>query len=279
MSRTDRTSHHLPHRTVFAVTLAMTAVGCSGSTNTATNTPTPATASGTMAGSARTSPFIAGELAATLTADQMSSAHAIAEASMFPSEVLGPEWSLVPPNSYASIPPPPLCDRFNASIYDRSLDPINAYRVFAAPARPNTLLYATIYPSEVVATKYFDDIRQPDYPPCLLQYVDVSLVSPPQRSNSVVGLPLTLRPYGDRILAIQTVSTITSDPAPILGAANPAPASQAPVTLDCVVIQVGKAIVEVDVVPDEHASDDPAGIVDRSLSALVAATKAALAKP
>jgi hypothetical protein len=273
MSRTDRTSHHLSHRTVFAVTLAITAVGCAGSKNTATNKPTPAT------GSARTSPFIAGELAATLTADQMASAHAIAEASLFSSDVLGPEWSLVPRNPDQFLPPPPLCERFKASIYDRSLDPIFAFKVFTAPNRLFTQAFATVYPSEAVATRYFDDMLQADYAPCIIQYVDAGLATAPFRSNSVLGPTLTLRPYGDRVLAIQTVSTITSDPAPILGAANPAPVAATNVIFDWIVIQIGRAIVEVDVVPDEHASDDPAGIVDRALSALVAATKTALAKP
>lgn len=276
MSRTNRTSH-LAQQIVFAVTLAITAVGCAGSKNTATTTPAKTTS--TTAGSERTSPFTAGALAATLTADQMSSAHAIAEASLFSSEVLGPEWSLVPPNPDQFLPPPPLCERFKASIYDRSLDPISAFKVFRAPNRLFTQAFATVYPSEAVATRYFDDMLQPDYPPCLIQSIDVGLATAPFRSNSVVGRPLTLRSHGDRVLAIQTVSTIRSDPAPILGAANPAPVSQAQVTFDWIVFQIGRAIVEVDVVPDEHAPDDPAGIVDRALSALVAATKTALAKP
>jgi hypothetical protein len=282
MSRTNRTCHHLPHPTVFAVTLAIAVVGCAGSKNTATNTPTSATASNKMAGSAGTSPFIGGELAATLTADQIASAHAIAEASMFSSEVLGAEWSLVPPNPDAWSPPPPLCERFKASVYDRSLDPISDYRVFsAAPNRLNAQIGATVYPTEAVATSYFDEMLRPDYPPCLLQYVDATLVSAPLKSASVLGPVLALRPYGDRVLTLQTISTITNGPAPILGAANQASATVPllPITIDSILIQVGRAIVEVDLAPDEHAPDDPAGIVDRALSALVSATKIALAKP
>jgi hypothetical protein len=286
MSLTSRMSH-LPQQLALAVILAVTATGCAGSTNNVT-TPTPATTSksgpGTLSSavavSSLTGSFTAGALAATLTPDQISSAHAIAAASMFSSDVLGPEWSLVPQNPDTWASPPPLCERFKASVYDRSLDPISDYRVFSAPNRINATIWSTVYPTEAVATRYFDEMLRPDYMSCVLQFVDVTMVTAPLRSTSVIGPTLALRPRGDRVFAYQTSSTITSGPAPILGALNQASvtAPQRPVILDSVVIQIGRAIVEVDLAPDNLAPDDPAGIVDRALSALVSATKTALAK-
>jgi hypothetical protein len=233
-----------------------------------------------MTASVRSSPFTAGALVATLAPDQITSAHAIAEASMFPSEALGPEWSPVRPNPDGGAAPPPLCERFKASVYDRTLDLISDYRIFSAPNHLNAQIGATVFPSEAVATSYFDEMLRPDYQTCLLQYVDITLVSAPFRSTSVLGPVPRLRNYGDRVLAIQTISTITNDPAPILGAANPAIATGTPsqITIDSILIQVGRAIVEVDLAPDDLAPDDPAGIVDRALSALVQAAMIALAK-
>jgi hypothetical protein len=211
----------------------------------------------------------------TLGPEQIAADQAIARASLINAEQLGADWTLYSDTSGPQTTPPPVaCDQFSSTIFDRALDVLLAGVTFTAPGKRSVQLFVTVYPTAAIAERYFEEFVKPDFEPCLLAYIDATVVLEPSTSTTEILTSSLTNASGDRRVSYQTLSTITQSPA--LNNEPTALISILPFAYDWNFIQVGRAIVEVDMSSDGSPTADPAGIIDRTVTLAVATAKMAL---
>jgi len=125
-----------------------------------------------------------------------------------------------------------------------------------------------LFPSEEAASKAMDKIAEPGFVPCFTKFWKVVIEAYAPGSNVTaksVPTPAIL-PHGDRQIAV------TLQPTNTVGSVTTSP------TVVSVFIQVGRGIVYIDPVMDQHDPTDPAGSIEKALSLATGALENALAE-
>lgn len=255
------------------VIASLASAGCSGGPSTKQMQVHPARPAGSPVTTTSLPPV--SEWISTLSPEQIAADQAIARASLINAEQLGADWTLYPDTSGPQTTPPPVaCDHFSSTIFNCALDVLLAGVTFTAPGKRSIQLFVTVYPAVAIATEYFEEFVKPGFEPCLRAYIDATLVLEPFTSTTEMLTSSLANASGNLYVSYQTLSTITQSPA--LNNDQTPLISLPPIAYDWNFIQVGRAIVEVDMSPDGSPPADPAGIIDRTVTLAVATAKMAL---
>ena len=140
-------------------------------------------------------------------------------------------------------------------------------RIFGSQASTVTE-WVYLFPSEEAASRAMDKIAEPGFVPCFTKNWKVLIEAyAPGATVTPVAVPTpAILEHGDRQVAITL--HVTNE----IGSVTTTP------TVVSVFIQVGRGIVYIDPVTDQHDPTDPAGSIEKALSLATSALEKALAE-
>jgi hypothetical protein len=198
----------------------------------------------------------------------------IAERALVPVESFGDGWSIshdydeyttrVGADVAASVPS---CAPFVDYVFDSQRRDARASQMRYQTPRSFTLWdFVSVFPSESAASLAMDKIAEPAFQDCFTTYLEAAtpVISPGEASTSEVVDTPPLLEHGDRQIAITTMNTYQTPNGPV------------PITSINVFIQIDRAIVYVNPVPDFHADTDSHSSVEIAMSRATESLRAAL---
>ena len=198
----------------------------------------------------------------------------IAERALMPVADLGTGWSItheldkyttrVAAGVAANVPS---CAPYVNYVFDSPHRDAVASQVRLVTPRSFTLWDVVyVFPSKSAASLVMDKIAEPPFRDCFTRYLEAAtpVISPGGTSTSEIVDTPPLNQHGERQIAFTTLNTYQTSGGPV------------PSTSINVFIQIDRAIVYVNPVPDFHADTDPQSSVEIAMSRATKSLRAAL---
>jgi hypothetical protein len=204
--------------------------------------------------------------------------HAIGHSALITPEQLGTGWKQNPnPPADSTPPPPPPCADFVDTVYNLADEETSPYALFENSGGVYLQEAIFMLPTTQDASAYMDEITKATFPTCVNAYVDVQFKGIPFEHETTDSPLPKIQPHGDRQVVLLTTTTFKVPSTDILATATTLQRPP-PSTYLIVIVQQGRAVVEVDMTPSPNDPGDPSGFFEKTLALALQLMADALAR-